>query len=61
MDADAFTAFEETGDPFNADMAARLEEHIYAAGGSKPAEELYTNFRGSLPKVEALLKGRGLV
>ena len=61
MDADAFTAFEETGDPFDADMAARLEKHIYSAGGSKPAEELYTNFRGSLPKVEALLKGRGLV
>ena len=61
MDADAFTAFEETGDPFDADMAARLEKHIYSAGGSKPAEELYTNFRGSLPKVEALLKVRGLV
>jgi len=61
MDADAFEAFEETGDPFNADMAARLEEHIYSAGGSKTAEELYMNFRGSLPKVEALLKGRGLV
>lgn len=61
MDADAFEAFEETGDPFDADMAARLEKHIYSAGGSKTAEELYTNFRGSLPKVEALLKGRGLV
>tara|TARA_R110002096_G_scaffold14582_4_gene50675 strand:- start:19185 stop:21209 length:2025 start_codon:yes stop_codon:yes gene_type:complete len=61
MDADAFAAFEETGDPFDADMAARLEKHIYSAGGSKTAEELYTNFRGSLPKVAALLKGRGLV
>jgi peptidyl-dipeptidase Dcp len=61
MDADAFAAFEEVGDPFDADLAARLEEHILSAGGSKTAEELYTNFRGSLPKVEALLKGRGLV
>ncbi len=61
MDADAFEAFEEAGDPFDADLAARLEEHILSAGGSKTAEELYTNFRGSLPKVEALLKGRGLV
>jgi peptidyl-dipeptidase Dcp len=60
MDADAFEAFLETGDAFDADMAAKLEKHIYSAGGSKDAETLYTNFRGSLPKVGALLKGRGL-
>ncbi|MGE4610991.1 MAG: M3 family metallopeptidase [Paracoccaceae bacterium] len=60
MDEDAFAAFEETGNVFDPDMAARLAEHIYTAGGSKDAAELYTAFRGSLPKVEALLKGRGL-
>jgi peptidyl-dipeptidase Dcp len=60
MDADAFEAFLETGDAFDPDMAAKLEKHIYSAGGSKDPEELYTNFRGSLPKVDALLKGRGL-
>jgi len=60
MDADAFTAFKEAGDIFDPDMAAKLAEHIYTAGGSKDAAELYTAFRGSLPKVEALLKGRGL-
>jgi peptidyl-dipeptidase Dcp len=60
MDADAFEAFTETGDPFNPDIARKLHDHIYSAGGSKEADVLYTEFRGSLPKVEALLKGRGL-
>ncbi len=60
MDADAFSAFEEAGGPFDADMAAKLHEHIYSAGGLKEAEDLYVAFRGSLPKVDALLKGRGL-
>jgi peptidyl-dipeptidase Dcp len=60
MDADAFEAFKETGDVFDADMAARLHDNIYSTGGSKDAAELYTAFRGSLPKVDALLKGRGL-
>ena len=60
MDADAFEAFTETGDPFNPDIARKLHDYIYSAGGSKEADVLYTKFRGSLPKVEALLKGRGL-
>ena len=60
MDADAFEAFTETGDPFNPDIARKLHDHIYSAGGSKEADVLYTGFRGSLPKVGALLKGRGL-
>lgn len=60
MDADAFDAFLETGDPFNPDMAAKLENHILSKGGSVDAGELYTAFRGRLPGVEALLKGRGL-
>jgi peptidyl-dipeptidase Dcp len=60
MDADAFQAFEETGDPFNADMAQKLHDNIYSAGGSEEGEALYKAFRGSLPKVDALLKGRGL-
>ncbi|GLQ34991.1 peptidyl-dipeptidase Dcp [Amylibacter marinus] len=60
MDADAFAAFQETGDAFDPDMAASLERNIYSAGGSQPADVLYKNFRGSLPKVDALLAGRGL-
>ncbi len=60
MDADAFAAFEEAGDAFDPDTAKRLAENIYSAGGSQEAEALYTAFRGRLPGVEALLKGRGL-
>jgi len=59
MDADAFEAFEEVGDPFDTATAARLAEHIYAAGGSKDPEVLYKAYRGKIPEVEALLKGRG--
>ncbi|MCE6949854.1 M3 family metallopeptidase [Cereibacter sphaeroides] len=61
MDADAFAAFQEAGDPFDPEMARRLETHVLSAGGSREAEELYTAFRGRMPGVEALLKGRGLL
>ncbi|MCC0081277.1 MAG: M3 family metallopeptidase [Rhodobacter sp.] len=61
MDADAFEAFEETGDAFDAATAEKLERFILSAGGSDEAETLYRAFRGQMPGVEALLKGRGLV
>ncbi|MEL0438790.1 M3 family metallopeptidase [Phycobacter sp. K97] len=60
MDADAFAAFEEAGGAFDAARAKALEEHILSSGGSKDPAELYTAFRGRLPGVDALLKGRGL-
>ena len=60
MDADAFAAFEEIGDPFDPALAKRLEDTVLSSGGSVDAAELYTQFRGRLPGVEALLKGRGL-
>ncbi len=61
MDADAFAAFEEAGDPFDPALAARLERHILSAGNSAEGADLYTAFRERMPGVEALLKGRGLV
>jgi peptidyl-dipeptidase Dcp len=61
MDADAFAAFEEAGDPFDPETAAKLERFILSAGGSEEAEALYLKFRGRMPGVEALLKGRGLL
>ncbi|TIM07764.1 MAG: M3 family metallopeptidase [Mesorhizobium sp.] len=61
LDADAFAAFEETGDPFNPALAERLRKNIYAAGGSKDPEELYTAFRGKMPSPEAMMIKRGLV
>ncbi|SHF22299.1 peptidyl-dipeptidase Dcp Metallo peptidase. MEROPS family M03A [Loktanella atrilutea] len=60
MDADAFAAFEEAGDPFDPALAQRLEETVLSSGGSVDAATLYRDFRGRMPGVEALLKGRGL-
>ena len=60
MDADAFKAFEEAGDPFDPAMAELLATHIYSAGGSREAETLYQAFRGKMPDVSALLENRGL-
>lgn len=60
MDADAFEAFEEAGDPFDPETARRLEAHILSVGGSREAADLYTAFRGRMPGPAALLKGRGL-
>ena len=61
MDADAFQAFEDVGDPFHAETAQSLERNILSRGGSVDPAVLYTEFRGRLPEVDALLKGRGLV
>ena len=60
MDADAFAAFEEAGGAFHAAMAEKLERFILSKGGSAEAEDLYVSFRGKMPGVDALLKGRGL-
>jgi peptidyl-dipeptidase Dcp len=60
LDADAFEAFEETGDIFDPATAKRLREAIYAAGGTRDPAEAYKAFRGRLPSAEALLRKRGL-
>ncbi|MBK44336.1 MAG: peptidase M3 [Roseovarius sp.] len=60
MDADAFASFEEAGGPFDAARAKALESHILSRGGTEEAAALYKAFRGRLPGVEALLRGRGL-
>jgi peptidyl-dipeptidase Dcp len=60
LDADAFAAFEETGNAFNPELAQKLKQHIYAAGGTKDPTVLYTAFRGKMPNAEAMMKKRGL-
>ncbi|EKF41826.1 peptidyl-dipeptidase Dcp [Nitratireductor indicus C115] len=60
LDADAFRAFEEAGDPFDPETAEKLRRHIYSAGGSADPEELYTAFRGRLPTPEAMMEKKGL-
>ena len=60
LDADAFSAFEETGDPFNPELAARLKKYIYSSGGSADPEALYRAFRGKMPTPDAMMAKRGL-
>lgn len=60
LDADGFTAFKETGDIFNPELASRLKENVYQAGGLRDADVLYRQFRGKDPSIEPLLEIRGL-
>jgi len=60
LDADAFEAFEETGDAFDPATAQRLRDYIYSAGNLRDPAEAYKAFRGRLPSPEALLRKRGL-
>ncbi|MGB9906622.1 MAG: M3 family metallopeptidase [Candidatus Saccharicenans sp.] len=60
LDADAFEAFKEKG-LFDAETARAFRENILARGGSDDPMVLYVNFRGREPKVEPMLKRRGLL
>jgi peptidyl-dipeptidase Dcp len=60
MDADAFAAFEEAGDPFDPRLAAALADHILSVGNAREAEDCYIAFRGRMPEIGALLEKRGL-
>lgn len=59
LDADGFAAFKQTEDIFDPETAARLKKWVYQAGGLREADDLYRNFRGQDPSIDALLKGRG--
>jgi peptidyl-dipeptidase Dcp len=61
LDADGFAAFEEAGDVFDPDTAARLKAFVYSAGDLRDPAEAYTAFRGRLPSPEALMRQRGLL
>ena len=59
LDADAFQAFKETS-LFDSDRAARFRKFILERSGTDEAMKLYKEFRGAEPKVDALLKRKGL-
>jgi peptidyl-dipeptidase Dcp len=59
LDADAFEAFEEKG-LFDQATATSFRKNILEKGGSEDPMVLYKRFRGREPKVDALLKKRGL-
>jgi peptidyl-dipeptidase Dcp len=60
LDADAFEAFKETS-LFNKKTAASFRKNILEKLGTEDAMTLYKRFRGREPKVEPLLKKRGLL
>lgn len=61
LDADAFEAFMETGDCFSPAVAEKARRCIYGAGNTREPGELFREFRGRDPNIEAMLKKKGLV
>ena len=59
LDKDAFNAFLETS-LFDQATATSFRENILEKGGSMEEMEMYVNFRGAEPTIDALLEGRGL-
>ncbi len=59
LDADGFDAFRQAENIWDPEIAGRLKQWVYEAGGLRPADELYRNFRGQDPSIEPLLEGRG--
>ena len=59
LSADAFSAFEEEG-IFNPETGRRFCREILEKGGSQDAMELFINFRGREPQVDALLRHSGI-
>ena len=60
LEADAFESFKENG-IFNKEIALSFRENVLSKGNLKNPMELYKNFKGREPKVDALLKRDGLV
>jgi oligopeptidase A len=58
--ADAFSLFEEKG-IFDADTGQRFLQTILQQGGSRSPMELFIEFRGRRPSVDALLKQSGMI
>jgi peptidyl-dipeptidase Dcp len=61
LDADAFDAFVEAGDVFDAATAQRLLRHVYSRGDSVEPRATYRAFRGRDASVEPMLRKRGLL
>ncbi|RYY02846.1 MAG: oligopeptidase A [Gammaproteobacteria bacterium] len=60
LSADAFSRFEEEG-IFNSTTGESFLREILQQGGSKTPMELFTNFRGREPNIDALLRHSGIV
>jgi peptidyl-dipeptidase Dcp len=60
LDADAFSAFKESGDIYNQELAKKFRKYCLAESGNDEGMVQYNKFRGKDPSVEPLLKRRGL-
>lgn len=60
LDADAFSAFIETGDVFNKEVAMSFLMNILERGGSEEPMDLYVKFRGAEPSPEAMMRRNGI-
>jgi oligopeptidase A len=60
LSADVFSAFQEEG-LANPVVAHRFRDTVLAQGGSRPAMELFVEFRGRKPRLEPLLQQHGLL
>lgn len=59
LSADAFSRFEEEG-VMNPDVGHNFRDTVLALGGSRDALDVFIDFRGREPKVDALLRHSGL-
>ena len=60
LDADAFEAFKENG-LFDQGTANAFRKNILERGGTEDPMKLYIQFRGAEPKIEPMLKRKGLI
>ncbi|GHT22556.1 dipeptidyl carboxypeptidase II [Bacteroidia bacterium] len=60
LDADAFQAYVEAGNIFDKVIANAFRKEILEKGGIYDAMQMYLNFRGAEPQIDALLENRGL-
>jgi len=61
LDADAYDAFVEAGNPFDPQVAAALRRFIYGSGNTLEPGLAFASFRGRAPRVEPMLLKKGLV
>lgn len=60
LDADAFDAFLEAGNIFDKKTADLFKNEILSKGSTNYADQLYKNFRGKDPSIDAVLKNSGM-